>query len=336
MSSQKHIVVIGAGVIGLQTAVSLLEAGYTVTIVAKYYPGDESIEYTSPWTSPGSETTQNGTQSVWWSPYVQDFRFVPDCKTAPAISQQPKTLASYTSISINVPRYLQYLLNRAISLGAHIIRASLPIDAGITGALLAAEILVANETPNSMPILAFVNATGIGALKLVPDETVFPIRGQTVLVKGLAPQMRSFEDANPVPPSGSSISYIIPRPGTNTTILGGTKVAGDWRAEPDEGITRDILKRCRGMAPELLTGDENKDEGFEVLTVSVGFRPGRKGGARVEIEEVETGRGVRVVCHEYGHAGAGYQNSIGSAKKVVRLFREYFNGRFAKAEAPKL
>ena len=36
--------------IGLQTAVSLLETGdYDVTIVAKHYPGDKSIEYTSPW-----------------------------------------------------------------------------------------------------------------------------------------------------------------------------------------------------------------------------------------------------------------------------------------------
>jgi glycine/D-amino acid oxidase-like deaminating enzyme len=27
----------------------LLEAGYDVTIVAKHFPGDQSIEYTSPW-----------------------------------------------------------------------------------------------------------------------------------------------------------------------------------------------------------------------------------------------------------------------------------------------
>ncbi|EON64356.1 hypothetical protein W97_03587 [Coniosporium apollinis CBS 100218] len=278
----------------------------------------------------------NGAQSVWWSPYVRDFYFVRTCKAAPAFSQQSTRLASYTSISINVPRYLQYLLNRATSLGARIIRASLPTDASISGAVLAAETVVANETPNSVSILAFINATGIGALKLVPDGNVFPIRGQTVLVKGLAPQMRSFEDANPAPPARASISYIIPRPGTNTTILGGTKVAGDWRAESDEEITKDILKRCRGMAPELLNGDASRDEGFEVLAVNVGLRPGRKGGARVEIEEVETERGVRIVCHEYGHAGAGYQNSIGSAKKVIRLLEEYFDRRCAKAEDPKL
>ncbi|KAK3214269.1 hypothetical protein GRF29_28g2534850 [Pseudopithomyces chartarum] len=44
-----HILVIGAGVIGLQTANDLLDAGYKVTILAKHWPGDESIEYASPW-----------------------------------------------------------------------------------------------------------------------------------------------------------------------------------------------------------------------------------------------------------------------------------------------
>jgi D-amino-acid oxidase len=33
------------------------------------------------------------------------------------------------------------------------------------------------------------------------------------------------------------------------------------------------------------------------------------------------GRVARVV-HSYGHAGAGYQNSVGSARKVVRLVGE--------------
>jgi hypothetical protein len=65
---EKHVVVLGyvmtpltattsprlksphsAGVIGLQIAISLLEEGYKVTIVAKHFPGDKSIEYTSPW-----------------------------------------------------------------------------------------------------------------------------------------------------------------------------------------------------------------------------------------------------------------------------------------------
>lgn len=43
------IVVIGAGVVGLTTARLLQERGHSVVIVAKWLPGDMSIEYTSPY-----------------------------------------------------------------------------------------------------------------------------------------------------------------------------------------------------------------------------------------------------------------------------------------------
>ncbi|KFY00049.1 hypothetical protein O988_03550, partial [Pseudogymnoascus sp. VKM F-3808] len=45
-----NIVVVGAGVSGLTTALLLSKnPAYSVTIVAKHMPGDYDIEYTSPW-----------------------------------------------------------------------------------------------------------------------------------------------------------------------------------------------------------------------------------------------------------------------------------------------
>lgn len=44
-----HILVLGAGVTGLTSALFLAEVGYGVTVVAAHMPGDESWEYTSPW-----------------------------------------------------------------------------------------------------------------------------------------------------------------------------------------------------------------------------------------------------------------------------------------------
>lgn len=38
-----------AGVTGLTSALFLAQAGYKVTILAAHFPGDSSIEYTSPW-----------------------------------------------------------------------------------------------------------------------------------------------------------------------------------------------------------------------------------------------------------------------------------------------
>jgi D-amino-acid oxidase len=51
MSSSKkpHVVVLGAGVTGLTSALFLAEAGYEVTIIAAHLPEDRSLEYTSPW-----------------------------------------------------------------------------------------------------------------------------------------------------------------------------------------------------------------------------------------------------------------------------------------------
>lgn len=45
----KHVVVVGAGVAGLSTALALLDKGFKVTILAQWQPGDMHIEYTSPW-----------------------------------------------------------------------------------------------------------------------------------------------------------------------------------------------------------------------------------------------------------------------------------------------
>ncbi len=44
----KQIRVIGAGVIGLTTALLLQKKGYHVTIIADHFPGDKSPQYTSP------------------------------------------------------------------------------------------------------------------------------------------------------------------------------------------------------------------------------------------------------------------------------------------------
>jgi D-amino-acid oxidase len=218
--------------------------------------------------------------------------------------------------------YLHYLYETARSLGAIDIRATLPHSPTFSETLqVAANVLKShlNELEHSKvpQISAFVNATGISALKLVPDPDLYPIRGQTVTVAGEASQITTI-DALPSnsTPSSTPIMYVLPRPHSNTTILGGTRQIGDWNAESDPQTTDEILRRAKEWVPELL----NKNGEFEVLSSQVGLRPGRKGGARVEIENLDG----FVVCHAYGHAGSGYQNSVGSANKVVRLLEKWF------------
>ena len=46
---QRHIVILGAGVIGCAAARQLLLNGFRVTLVAEYLPGDQNIFYASAW-----------------------------------------------------------------------------------------------------------------------------------------------------------------------------------------------------------------------------------------------------------------------------------------------
>jgi glycine/D-amino acid oxidase-like deaminating enzyme len=203
---------------------------------------------------------------------------------------------AHTTIMINAPMYLQYLLHRAQELGATTLRATLP-STGLQEALAAAEKHIHQEAIE-VKISAFVNATGLSASHLVPDPNVYPIRGLTVLVEGSALKCTTVQyGAAENDPSNIGITYILPRPRSNTTVIGGTKQSGSWKAEAHPGEADEILKRAKEFAPELV----GENGGFKVLSSQAGLRPGRKGGARVEIDITDE----RVVCHAYGHSGAG-------------------------------
>ena len=208
-------------------------------------------------------------------------------------------------MTINVPRYLLYLQEKASKRGVRIVKTRLsPAAGGFAAVLHEAETLAVQASGWSKPA-CFVNATGLGAKQLCGDDAMFPIRGQTVLVKGEARSTITRV-------GGGYRAYCIPRPGSGTTILGGTKEEGVWDEKPDDAVTEEILRHNSWMVPELLTG---RDGGFEVVSVQCGLRPARRGGVRMEREVV----GGRKVVHAYGHAGAGYQNSVGSARAVVGL-----------------
>ncbi|KAF2686385.1 nucleotide-binding domain-containing protein [Lentithecium fluviatile CBS 122367] len=429
-----HILIIGAGVIGLQTANTLLDAGYKVTILAKHWPGDEDIGYTSPWagaiwrthaspdkdleqcewniqsynhwisivdTAP-EEAEQMGIRRVpltiysnsphptprpWYTPHVQQFSILSRSSPMPNPANSAHT---FSSIAINPSTYLTALLTRAKHRGAKTIKAELPTSHGLSSAISTALRLVhscdiprspgrtegngeeeevleedekgegAEEGVGDEEVHVVVNCTGLAAKRLCGDENVHPIRGQTLLVR-ITPAPSTprilLHDTSPVtyivprlhprPPNHSSTTRTDPNTdpttdtttvtGTDTYLLGGTNDKDNWSCTPDATVTADILGRCGELMGKggLVGRDEGRDKdgggdgkvGIEVLREMAGLRPGRKGGVRVEGEDVVVegkGMGKRevVVVHQYGHAGAGYQNSVGSAGKVLRIVRE--------------
>lgn len=138
---------------------------------------------------------------------------------ASALPPNTKKGVSFDSLTMDAPLYLRYLLSILKEQGGKLIKSRLPTHDGFAGALDFAFTLAEREGLSS--VAAFVNATGIGARELVGDPTVFPTRGQVILVKGEAKAIRTWEGKG-------EIYYVLPRKGGGETVLGGVKEVGNW------------------------------------------------------------------------------------------------------------
>jgi D-amino-acid oxidase len=146
-------------------------------------------------------------------------------------------------------------------------------------------------------VAAVVNCTGLGARELVGDRTLTPVRGQVLVVEqfGLTEWLLAQTDPR-------QLLYIVPR--TDTVLLGGTAEDGEEDLTVRAETAAAILKRCIELVPEL--------DSARVLDHRVGLRPGRPA---VRLETELTGHGPVVHC--YGHGGAGVTVSYGCAEDVV-------------------
>ncbi|KAI4909921.1 hypothetical protein J4E85_011418 [Alternaria conjuncta] len=382
MASQKdqqHILILGAGVIGLTTSLVLSHTYPTakITVVAKHFPGDRSIEYTSPWAGANwsSMAHDNGplekydevtfhrfgelidgksvfgcqalkagetegvdgvngggneaglgrmgmwaafdepieeagvlteaTGKVWYDQLVGGLRQLSG-------SELPKG-ANFgfefpSTFRINTQVYLQWLQAQALCKGISLVRRHYPS---------VSEVL--SDHPSTTLL---VNCTGLGSLKLsdIKDTNLYPTRGQTLLVaEPKTPitrmyemeRVKSFRSPKRIDPT---TTYVFPRPLGGGVILGGSRQDNDWSEEWDEELGQDIMKRCCELCPEL-----GKPEDLQVIGRNVGLRPSRKGGPRIE---TEMGKWKVPVVHCYGHAGAGYQSSWGTAERVLELVQK--------------
>ncbi|MZD09525.1 FAD-dependent oxidoreductase [Streptomyces sp. SID5785] len=148
---------------------------------------------------------------------------------------------------------------------------------------------------------AVVNCTGLGARELVPDPAVRPVRGQLVVVRN--PGVRTWYTA--ADEHAEATTYFFPQPGG--LILGGTAQDGDGSLEPDPAVAAAIVRRCAAVRPEIA--------GARVLGHRVGLRPART-EVRVERETTASGQ---VLVHNYGHGGAGVTVAWGCAEEAAGL-----------------
>ncbi|KAI1617869.1 D-amino-acid oxidase, variant 2 [Exophiala viscosa] len=337
-----EIVVLGAGVAGLTTAFEARQRfpSAQITIVAKYLPGFTSpTEYVSPWAGANwhsfekernqyaeydavafkkfvdiaAKTPESGVKALpmrviydsdearknplWYGEVVGGIKEAPKDEL-PAGAVMGLDMDSFM---INTVAYLSWLQQQVLHAKVKFMRRSYThIDD------------LMSDFPGAH---AFFNCTGLGARHLggVEDETVYPTKGQTLLIaEPITPLKRMYIQKN-ASWGDNEFAHVFPRPLGGGIILGGVRRDNDWTAEPDMELAERIKQRCCALAPEL-----GKPEDLQVLSHNVGLRPSRKGGARVELEK----RNGKLLVHNYGASGAGYQSSWGMAAHALDLLND--------------
>jgi hypothetical protein len=131
----------------------------------------------------------------------------------------------FDTVTVDVPMYLNYLLFRFFSKGGTITRWNVQhiqqvLEVG------ASPLKSGGERCNNVPLKspdAVIVCVGLGARFLggVEDATVYPSRGQTVILRAPWVKLgRSFE-------GDREWTYIIPRKGGNV-VIGGVQGVDDW------------------------------------------------------------------------------------------------------------
>ncbi|KAN0062496.1 hypothetical protein ACQY0O_005027 [Thecaphora frezii] len=358
-SKPKEVTILGAGVTSLTCAYELRSHGYAVHVYARDLPWDTaSTSFASPWaganwcsfaTNPAERRRDEVTFHRWTqlNPHLpeetmtmmnfhqyfeqrQEVWFREVCPDFEELPTEQGYKISYTSFTISVPKYTTWLVSELTSSSPTLLRAAPACRLGPPVTFERTSTVRSLSAAASLrPCSVLINATGLGSAELsdVRDAAVHPIRGQTLLVSH-PPFSGAQSIARCVMKAGAPSLYVIPRARSGHVILGGSFDVGASDLAPDEQLSERILKGCAELCPELLWKDqkgEKRDRSWRELRervekVNVGLRPARKGGARVERDHVEDGKGKRVdVVHAYGIAASGYQASFGIAEEVVRL-----------------
>jgi D-amino-acid oxidase len=302
-----HVLVVGAGVSGLTTAVQLAESGFPVTV----------------WSSGTGSATTSYAAGATWSPYLVEWtdrtrawsfrtlemlrelatdpatgvRLVLGMEAAPGPVEPPEwhdQLAGFEMVTdlpaeftvgwrfvapvVTMPAYLDYLRARAVTAGATLEERTV-------------------DRLDVAPVV--VNCAGIGARELVPDAHLTPVRGQVVIAEN--PGLTEWFVGMSEPP-------VYHFPHGDTVVLGGTAQAGDATTAPDLELAEAIRDRCAQVEPRL------KD--VPIVGHRVGLRPVRR-TVRLERERI----GDTEVIHNYGHGGAGITLSWGCAAEIEQMLR---------------
>jgi D-amino-acid oxidase len=310
------IVIIGAGVVGLTTALTFREKGHEVRVVAA---------------AKGQETTSAVAGAVWypfradpparvkaWALRSREW-FIGLARDDPSAGVD--VLTRYELVDDErVPWWAEGLPDLKFLKGgfrgatrfafSHIApRAESAIHLAWLEAKLAHPITLrrvasfdeARAAVGAGPGATVVNCTGMGAATLANDRAMQAVYGQIVVTEpGDIDLRESHDDERDL----EKLFYSIPR--RSEVVLGGCAeaCAADRPTTTTAAMTEAILARTRahGLNPG------------RVIRERAGLRPYRTSGVRVERDASDP----RVI-HNYGHGGAGFTLARGCAEEVCAM-----------------
>jgi D-amino-acid oxidase len=249
------VVVIGAGVIGLTSAICLAEDGLDVRIVAADPPQQTTSRvagamWGSSLAGPADDVRR------WAEVSLTELRGLADVPESGAriargrlvartseegpppflfpsveITRRPQAPAGYRAAFaldvpiVDMPRHLAYLVARVEAAG---------------GAIEVRSLRTLGDVAGEAPVV--VNCSGVGARSLVPDPKVQAVRGQHVVVEN--PGLDEFLMEEPAP------EWACWFPHGDHVVLGGNAQEGDWSLDPDPVVasrsSRAAPRSCRG------------------------------------------------------------------------------------------
>lgn len=308
------VLVVGAGVIGLTTAICLAESGLRVRVITATPPARTTSAVAGALWGRGPGIADPVDRITAWSAvtfaelaaladdpatgvHFTRGREVTRAPVAAPVAAEARSVVRclpdelpdgfrdgywLTVPTVDMPLYLDYLVARLIAAG---------------GGVVPGMVRHRDDVAGMAPVA--VNCTGIAARDLVPDDTVRPVRGQHVVVAN--PGIDEFFVEETGEPAW--VSFF---PHGDRVVLGGVAGADDWNLDPDPATAESIVRRCAAVEPMLA--------GAPVLAHQVGLRP-----ARPEVRVAAEPGGDTLWVHNYGHGGMGVTLSWGCARDVVQL-----------------
>jgi D-amino-acid oxidase len=328
-SSIRSAVVLGAGIIGLTTALTLQSHGYAVRIIADKTPMDTTSAISAAlWfpyrAEPLSSVMRWSTMA--YNVFLRQQYEYPDCgimttRFIEVFSDEPEHLW-WRNLVPNVERvskqemisdFPQFTAGFATNVPVIQMHLYLPFLWALfekQGGTFTQETItdIATLCANTPSNIMLINCTGLGAKHLLDDKLMYALRGDVIVVEnhGLRRSViHEYSSTNP--------RYTIAR--EHDVVIGGTAFQYDdcickediaHLTMPLQQHYEKVLQTSAALEPSLTNAP--------ILAYKVGLRPGRT-MVRLEKEFLYG----RAVVHNYGHGGSGVTLSWGCARDAVTL-----------------